>query len=126
MTLSITGHTHLDGARHEGPLGACNYDAVSKSNREWAWTHAAVCVECGHIATVYMADPVEGCECCRLALEAVDPDTSCRYCGTSAEYADAIAHRGCPSDAFSARCESGWTGDRCTFPLGHEGPHSNE
>lgn len=25
-----------------------------------------------------------------------------------------------------APCESGWTGDRCTFPLFHEGPHSNE
>jgi hypothetical protein len=23
-------------------------------------------------------------------------------------------------------CESGWTGDRCTFPLDHGGPHSNE
>lgn len=23
------------------------------------------------------------------------------------------------------RCESGWTGDRCTFRLGHEGDHSN-
>ena len=23
-------------------------------------------------------------------------------------------------------CESGWTGDRCTFPLFHEGDHSNE
>lgn len=23
-------------------------------------------------------------------------------------------------------CESGWTNDRCTFPLHHEGPHSNE
>lgn len=22
-------------------------------------------------------------------------------------------------------CESGWTGDRCTFPIFHEGPHSN-
>lgn len=22
-------------------------------------------------------------------------------------------------------CESGWTGDRCVFPLFHEGPHSN-
>lgn len=22
-------------------------------------------------------------------------------------------------------CESGWTGDRCTLPLGHEGAHSN-
>ncbi len=25
-----------------------------------------------------------------------------------------------------AKCESGWTGDRCTKPLGHSGPHSNE
>lgn len=24
------------------------------------------------------------------------------------------------------RCESGWTGDRCTLPLGHAGPHSND
>lgn len=24
------------------------------------------------------------------------------------------------------RCESGWTGDRCTYRLGHDGPHSNE
>jgi hypothetical protein len=24
-----------------------------------------------------------------------------------------------------ARCESGWTGDRCTLPLFHDGPHSN-
>lgn len=24
------------------------------------------------------------------------------------------------------RCESGWTGDRCTYRLGHPGPHSNE
>ena len=23
-------------------------------------------------------------------------------------------------------CESGWTGDRCSLPLGHEGRHSNE
>jgi len=22
-------------------------------------------------------------------------------------------------------CLSGWTGDRCTLPLGHPGPHSN-
>lgn len=25
-----------------------------------------------------------------------------------------------------AACESGWTGDRCTFPLFHDGPHSND
>jgi hypothetical protein len=25
----------------------------------------------------------------------------------------------------TATCESGWTGDRCTFPLFHDGPHSN-
>lgn len=24
------------------------------------------------------------------------------------------------------RCESGWTGDRCTLSLDHEGAHSNE
>jgi hypothetical protein len=24
------------------------------------------------------------------------------------------------------RCESGWTGDRCTFDLFHDGPHSND
>lgn len=23
-------------------------------------------------------------------------------------------------------CESGWTGDRCQLPLGHEGEHDNE
>jgi len=28
--------------------------------------------------------------------------------------------------AAKPRCESGWTGDRCSFPLFHEGPHSNE
>ena len=26
----------------------------------------------------------------------------------------------------SPRCESGWTGDRCTKRLFHEGPHSND
>lgn len=26
----------------------------------------------------------------------------------------------------SPACESGWTGDRCTFPLFHDGDHSNE
>lgn len=26
----------------------------------------------------------------------------------------------------SLRCESGWTGDRCTFALFHDGPHSND
>lgn len=26
---------------------------------------------------------------------------------------------------FDSRCESGWTGDRCQLPLGHEGPHDN-
>lgn len=25
----------------------------------------------------------------------------CRYCGTMAEYADAVAHRDCPDDAFA-------------------------
>jgi hypothetical protein len=24
------------------------------------------------------------------------------------------------------KCESGWTGDRCSFRLDHFGPHSNE
>lgn len=122
--LSITSHTHLDGVRHEGAISECNYDAIAKSNREWAATHDAKCVECGHVASESMADPVEGCECCRLAMDALEAAT-CRYCGTLAEYADAIAHRECPGDAFSARCESGWTGDRCTFPLYHDGPHSN-
>ena len=28
--------------------------------------------------------------------------------------------------ASEARCESGWSGDRCTYTLGHFGPHSNE
>ena len=26
----------------------------------------------------------------------------------------------------SMRCESGWTGDRCSLPLDHDGPHSDE
>lgn len=29
-------------------------------------------------------------------------------------------------DLGITRCESGWTGDRCYFRLGHEGPHSND
>lgn len=28
-------------------------------------------------------------------------------------------------DEQGPRCESGWTGDRCEFPLFHDGPHSN-
>lgn len=28
--------------------------------------------------------------------------------------------------AQQPRCESGWTGDRCTLPLDHEGEHDNE
>lgn len=31
-----------------------------------------------------------------------------------------------PADVTSQACESGWTGDRCTLALFHEGPHSNE
>jgi hypothetical protein len=31
-----------------------------------------------------------------------------------------------PDGWENARCESGRTGDRCTYPLFHEGPHSNE
>jgi len=27
---------------------------------------------------------------------------------------------------MTALCESGWTGDRCQLPLGHEGDHDNE
>jgi hypothetical protein len=32
------------------------------------------------------------------------------------------------SDAskVTGACESGWTGDRCTFPLFHDGQHSND
>jgi len=28
--------------------------------------------------------------------------------------------------AVGPLCESGWTGDRCTLPLLHDGPHNNE
>lgn len=28
-------------------------------------------------------------------------------------------------DEDGPRCESGWTGDRCSRPLFHEGPHNN-
>ena len=34
-----------------------------------------------------------------------------------------IAPSGFPE---GARCESGWTGDRCALPLFHDGPHDNE
>lgn len=27
---------------------------------------------------------------------------------------------------MTARCESGWTGDRCRRSLHHDGPHSND
>lgn len=36
---------------------------------------------------------------------------------------EAVARAGFDPDAL---CESGWTGDRCTYALFHEGPHSNE
>lgn len=41
-----------------------------------------------------------------------DPDIICPYCGED------LPHQ--------HTCESGWTGDRCTFHLFHDGPHSNE
>lgn len=145
-----------DGTRHDGPRGECPWSlttGLAWSNRLWAHERRVPCAECGHVtgevegcdccalATTYEDNPGHDPEVTarnrtRLRVAAAKPgaititedgpDASCRYCGTSAEYADAIAHRDCPSDAFSARCESGWTGDRCTFPLGHEGPHSNE
>lgn len=31
-----------------------------------------------------------------------------------------------PTGLPVSRCESGWTGDRCTLRYGHGGPHSNE
>jgi len=31
-----------------------------------------------------------------------------------------------PLFADDSTCESGWTGDRCTLPLLHEGDHSND
>lgn len=29
-------------------------------------------------------------------------------------------------ESLPPSCGSGWTGDRCTLPLGHDGDHSNE
>lgn len=29
-------------------------------------------------------------------------------------------------ETHTTPCESGWTGDRCTYALFHPGPHSNE
>jgi hypothetical protein len=34
-------------------------------------------------------------------------------------------YTGKPYETFHDVCGSGWTGDRCMKPLGHEGPHSN-
>ena len=31
-----------------------------------------------------------------------------------------------PTRKSRPRCEMGWTGDRCSRPLFHDGPHSNE
>jgi hypothetical protein len=36
------------------------------------------------------------------------------------DYGDSPDHT-----CYVVRCESGWTGDRCTKPLGHRGFHSN-
>lgn len=54
-----------------------------------------------------------------------DPDTArlrARYFASNpAEAAEVIART-----EPGPRCESGWTGDRCVFPLFHDGPHSND
>jgi hypothetical protein len=59
-----------------------------------------------------------------LELEAIASDTEGRgldagldswFAAVDAE----IARRGQPL------CESGWTGDRCSLPLFHEGDHNN-
>jgi hypothetical protein len=42
--------------------------------------------------------------------------------------ADVTAHNEAMDRMFpdGARCESGWTGDRCQLPLFHDGEHDNE
>lgn len=48
----------------------------------------------------------------------------CFRCQRRATALDLSGQRVCSDHA--PRCESGWTGDRCTKRLDHKGPHSNE
>lgn len=51
-------------------------------------------------------------------VDVVDAGATLRFTGTP----DAVANVA----AALPRCDSGWTGDRCSFPLFHRGPHSND
>lgn len=50
----------------------------------------------------------------------------CRSCLRPLAYGRDGLWRHRPEPRRRERCESGWTGDRCSRPLGHDGRHSNE
>lgn len=87
--LTITRHTHLGGATHDGALSDCR-----EHSHRWADS-----------STIETRNDVAYC--------------TAEGCGWWRPIAG-------PSRDAIERCESGWTGDRCTKRLFHAGPHSNE
>lgn len=86
----------------------------------------SICWSCDVVAD----DDVETCDECGHATDDHDrraEDRECAPCmrenGPCANpvWADGFD----PTPYAGMICESGWTGDRCSFPLFHDGPHSN-